>query len=227
MWTLLEKLTGGVGVPSIESTFKVLFANIVPIFYHLSWSTFRLFGALSLALIIGSSLGYMMAHSPNLDQMFSPLLYILTPIPKVAFLPIFMVIFGINDFSRILILMFVIIFQFIIGMRGAIKSIPANLKLSIDALNTSKKFYILKIILPYSLPTILNTLRQSFGMSLAVLFFLETFVNQVGIGYYIMNRWGMVNYPEMFAGIVSLSVYGVLVYAFIDWLETRLCPWNS
>lgn len=227
IWELMHVLTQGVGIPSILTTVT----NTVDIFpllmEHLLVSAMRLLIGLFLALLIGGVIGSLMARYKAVDELLAPLVYLVTPLPKVAFLPIMMVIFGISETARIAVLVFVVVFQFILGIRDALKSMPQTHILSMKSLALSNGSQFKDIIFPYSLPYLFTSLRQAFGMSLAVLFFLETFVNQKGIGYFIMNRWGMVNYPDMFSGILVLSIFGYLVYGFLDFLEAKLCPWNT
>ena len=63
--------------------------------------------------------------------------------------------------------------------------------------------------------------------AISVLFFTETFGTQYGIGYYIMDAWLRVNYLDMYAGIVVLSMMGLLLFILLDWAERRMCAWNQ
>lgn len=227
IWESLFIMTSGVGIPSVSQTLTNTVAIFPLLLEHLSVSALRLISGLFIALVVGGLIGGIMARYKQVDDILAPLVYLVTPLPKVAFLPIMMVILGISERARIAVLVFVVVFQFILGIRDALKTIPESYLLSMKSLNLSKKSQYLDFYIPYSLPFLFTSLRQAFGMSLAVLFFLETFVNQKGIGYYIMNRWGMVNYPDMFSGILILSVFGYLMYALIDYCEVALCPWMN
>ncbi len=83
----------------------------------------------------------------------------------------------------------------------------------------------LKLIFPSTLPRLFSALRISMGISISVLFFAENYATTYGIGYYIMNSWSMVNYENMFAGILAIAILGMVLYGSIDWLERRLCRW--
>lgn len=227
IWELLYLFSAGIGIPSILNTIQALIRNFPVLMRHLFASALRLLYGLSIAFIIGTLTGFIMAKVELIDTLLSPIVYVITPLPKVAFLPIVMVIFGISETARIIILVFVVIFQFIVASRDALKAMPKAYQVSMKSLNLSKKSQLIDILIPYSAPYLFSAIRSGFGMSIAVLFFIETFVNQVGIGYYIMNRWGMVNYPDMFSGILLLSIFGFVVYGCIDWLEQKTCPWRN
>jgi ABC-type nitrate/sulfonate/bicarbonate transport system permease component len=75
-------------------------------------------------------------------------------------------------------------------------------------------------------PAALTALRVSVGTAIAVLFFAESFATTSGLGYYIINdSWGRLAYPEMYAGVLAMSLLGLVLYFLIDRLERRLAPW--
>ncbi len=80
------------------------------------------------------------------------------------------------------------------------------------------------LIIPAVLPKIISALKVSTGVSISALFFGENFATTYGIGYFIMNCWVLVDYVQMFAGIMALSIMGIAIYKAIDALERKLCP---
>jgi NitT/TauT family transport system permease protein len=66
----------------------------------------------------------------------------------------------------------------------------------------------------------------SIGTAIAVLFFAESFATTSGLGYYIIvETWGRLAYAEMYAGVVAMSLLGLILYFVVGRLESRLCPW--
>ena len=82
------------------------------------------------------------------------------------------------------------------------------------------------IILPASLPKFITAVRVAMATAVSVLFFTETFGTQYGMGYFIMDAWLRVNYLEMYAGIVVLSLIGLLLFGVIDLIEHYACRWQ-
>ena len=82
------------------------------------------------------------------------------------------------------------------------------------------------ILLPALLPRIFSSLRMNLGTSIAVLFLAETFATRKGIGWFIMDAWSRLAYGEMFAGIMALSLSGLILFFLIDLAESRLCRWQ-
>ena len=163
--------------------------------------------------------------SKKADELISPVVYILYPIPKIAFLPILMILFGLGNTPKIVLIITIVIFQIIVAVRDGVKEIPKELFYSVVSLGLNKLQIYRHLIIPYVLPKIITAIRISVGVSISVLFYGENFATTYGIGYFIMDSWIKVNYVEMFSGILALSIMGFLIFKFIDVIENRLCGW--
>ncbi len=195
------------------------------LFLHMLVSIFRIIAAILISMSIGVPLGLWIGLSKRADSFISPVAYILYPIPKVAFLPLFMIIFGLGNTSKIILIVSIIIFQIILTVRDGVKEIPMELHYSVQSLGLSRYQVYANLVFPAVLPKIISALRVSIGVSIATLFFSENFATTYGIGYFIMNCWVMVDYVQMFAGILAMSIMGILIFKVIDIMENKLCPW--
>lgn len=225
LWYLLYLVVNNVSVPSpwlvLENTI-----TIFPILWnHLLASFIRIILSLLISSIIGSLIGIWMAQNHRVDKLLSPIIYVMMPIPKVAFLPILMILFGLGETPKILVMVSVMIFQFIIAIKDGLKEVPLDIRRSATSLSLSPKDLLWKIYIPAVLPKWFTALKISFSISIAVLFFSETVVSVTGLGYFIMNRWGLVNYLDMYSGIMVLSIFGLFIYECIDLAQIKLCPW--
>ncbi|MFZ5353079.1 MAG: ABC transporter permease [Bacillota bacterium] len=225
-WYLLHFLLQSGIIPSPYDTF-MNFISIFPekLFLHLLYSLWRVAAAVGISLLLGVSFGLWLGLKDKADKFFSPIVYLLYPIPKIAFLPVFMIFFGLGDLSKIILITAIIIFQIIVTARDSVKELTKELFYSAKSLGMNTKQIYLHVIIPAVLPKILTALRISVGTSIAVLFLGENFATTYGIGYFIMNSWTMVNYVEMFSGIIALSLMGMLLFKLIDLVEDRLCLW--
>ncbi|HDQ14016.1 MAG TPA: ABC transporter permease [Sediminispirochaeta sp.] len=227
LWEVLHILLGARLIPAPLTVLLVLgkMAAGGELWLHLGVSSLRIGVGLLSALLFSVPLGITIGVSTRADRFLSPLLYTLYPLPKIAFLPIFMVLFGLGNSSKIILIWTVIVFQITIAARDGIKEIsPAQIK-ALRVLGLSKLQFFSHLYLPSSLPRIFSALRLSLGISISVLFFAENYATTYGIGHLVMNSWIMVDYPRMFAGILSVSLLGLLLFRLIDRLEARLCPW--
>jgi NitT/TauT family transport system permease protein len=162
-----------------------------------------------------------------LNRIFSPIIYLLYPIPKVVFVPIVFLFLGIGDIAKIAIIFLILFFQILVLVRDQAAGLPPQLLQSLRSLGAGRRALFRFVYLPASLPAILTALRQSIGTAVAVLYITELFATKYGLGYYIYyNGSTLFNYPAMYAGVIAMSLLGLGMYFFVDWLERWLCPWK-
>lgn len=194
---------------------------------HSGASVLRITAALSISLIIGIPMGILLGENTFVRRLFSPLLYFIYPIPKVAFLPVLMLMYGLGNASKIILIIWIIVFQIILSVRDGVDGInPVNLIVMEGLCATSLQKYRF-LILPAILPHIFSGLRISIGISMASLFFAENYATTYGIGYYILSAWTNMDYTEMFSGILVLGLLGLVLFRCIDALEASMSPWHK
>ena len=213
-------------IPSPYETIK-RFVDIFPrvLSVHFLASMYRIFMAMIISILIGVPLGLWVGMSKRGDDIISPIVYILSPLPKVAFLPVFMILLGIGDLSKIVLMFSVVVFQILLSVRDGVKGIQKELFYSVRSLGIKGLGIYKHLIFPSVLPRLISALRITLGISISSLFFAENFATTYGIGYYIMNAWIMVDYLDMFAGILGLSILGLTLLKSLDFVEKKVCPW--
>lgn len=214
-------------LPSPIETMSFLFTHMPVIMLHLLTSFIRIFIAIFFTVIIGGSVGILTAQNAKIDNVLSPLLYTLYPVPKIAFLPLLMLFFGVGDIPKILLVSLILFFQIAITIRDSVKSIHPSYFLAINSLGASKSQMHRHVILPAILPNLFTSLRISVGTSISVLFFAENFATQYGIGFYIMDNWMKLDYIAMFSGIVAISLMGSFLFGILDFMEKTICKWHE
>lgn len=228
LWQLLS-LT--LGLPFVPTPAEVL-ENICSIFMpviskHALVSLARIIAGTAASLIIGAPTGLLMGYYRRLDKILSPVVYFTYPVPKIALLPLVIIISGLGEASKILMLTMIIVFQIIVASRDAVLGIPKETFYSMISLGATTPSIFKNVILPAALPGILTAVRISLGTALSVLFFTETFGAELGMGYYIMDAWMRVDYKDMFSGIFVLSVTGLLLFILLDIIERVCCRWKQ
>ncbi len=212
-------------VPSPADTISYMISIPEILLRHCFSSILRVGAAIGISVLLGVPFGILLGVNKTLKRLFSPLLYFIYPIPKVAFLPVFMLLFGLGDTSKILLVIWIIIFQIILSVRDGVDQIaPVCFKVMDSFCITGLKRY-RYLILPAILPQIFSGLRVSIGISLASLFFAENYATRYGIGYYILSAWTKMNYVEMFSGILALGLVGILLFKLLDRIEAVCTPW--
>ena len=195
---------------------------------HFLVSLWRVVASTFLAIALAAPAGLVLGQSKKLNSLFSPLIYLLYPIPKVVFVPVVLLLLGIGDLPKIVIIFLILFFQVLVLVRDQAAALRPELIQSVRSLGAGRRALFRFVYLPASLPAVLTALRQSVGTAVAVLYVAELFATQKGLGYYIyFNGSTLFNYPAMYAGIVAMSLLGLGLYFTVDWLERRLCPWQA
>lgn len=194
---------------------------------HFLVSMGRVLASMFLAVALAAPAGLALGQSRRLNRLFSPIIYLLYPIPKVVFVPIILLFFGIGDLPKIIIIFLILFFQILVLVRDSAAHIDQKTILSVRSLGAGRRALFRYVYYPATLSPILTALRQSVGTAVAVLYIAELFATQKGLGYYIyLNGNTLFNYPAMYAGVVAMSLLGLGMYFAVDWLERRLCPWK-
>jgi ABC-type nitrate/sulfonate/bicarbonate transport system permease component len=195
--------------------------------YHFLASLWRVLASTALAILIAAPLGLILGQSKRLNAVISPVVYIIYPIPKVVLVPIILLVFGIGDIPKILIIFLILFFQILVLVRDQAASLRPELIQSVRSIGAGRRALFHFVYIPASLPAVLTALRQSIGTAVAVLYIAELFATQWGLGYYIyLNGSTFFNYPAMYAGVIAMSILGLGLYFSVDWLEHKLCPWQ-
>jgi ABC-type nitrate/sulfonate/bicarbonate transport system permease component len=195
---------------------------------HFLASLWRVVASTLLAIFTAAPAGLVLGQSRHLNAFLSPIIYLLYPIPKVVFVPVVLLFLGIGDASKILVIFLILFFQILVLVRDEAAGLRPELLLSVRSLGAGRLALLRFVYLPASLPAILTALRQSIGTAVAVLYVAELFATQRGLGYYIyLNGSALFNYPAMYAGIMAMSLLGLVLYFLIDGLEKSWCRWRT
>lgn len=197
------------------------------ILIHILHSLHRIGLGLGLSLLIGIPIGILMAYSGAANKILSPLIYFSYPIPKTALLPIAMLLLGMRDGSKIAIIFLIIVFQVIVAVRDGVRGIDPSTYLVTVSAGASKGKILWHVTLPAIMPELLTSLRVSLGTAVSVLFFVEGYGTRHGMGYYIVDAWSRIDYIGMYSGIIVISIIGFMLFASVDLLSAKLCPWRK
>jgi NitT/TauT family transport system permease protein len=212
-------------------------SQVLVVFYQTIWgelgrhfvvSAWRVVAAIILSVLVAVPIGLGLGQTPALNRLFSPLIYIAHPIPKIVFLPIILILFGAGDASKIFIIGIILFFQILVVVRDEAAELRPELLMSVRSIGAGRRALFRFVYFPATIPAVLTALRISVGTAIAVLFFAESFATTSGLGYYILvESWGALRYPQMYAGVLAMSLLGLVLYFVIDTLDKRLVPWRE
>ncbi|MBN2848877.1 MAG: ABC transporter permease subunit [Coriobacteriia bacterium] len=224
-----ELLALALASPALPGPYTALpaFAMLAPdLIGHAGLSLWRVSGAMVIGATLAVPLGLAIGRSELADSMFAPLMFLTYPVPKVVFLPVLLVLFGLGDVSKIVLIATIVFFQILLTARDAARAVPEGAVLSVRSLGAARVDIAQHVIFPAALPDIFTALRISTGTAVAVLFLAESIAGTDGLGWFIMDAWGRIDYPRMFAGILAMALSGVLLYEAIEVAERLSMRWR-
>lgn len=207
-------------IPMPHVVIYTLFTNLNIVYDDFLISLFRLMSGLFLASIFGIIIGISLGTKEKLNKTISPVVHALHPIPKGALTPVFIAMFGLGEWSKILIVMCIAIFPIIINIKDSLRNLDPIYYLSAKNINLSTKDYYKQFILKSIYPELLTTLKIAIGTGVAVLYLSETVASNKGLGYLIAFNNG-VNKNMMFVGILLLSLIGYILVMIVTIIEEK------
>jgi len=177
-------------------------------------------------MITGTSLGIMLALNLKLRAYLMPVVSALFPIPKIALLPLFLVLFGLGESGKVTTIFVGGFFPSIIAAYGSVLRTPNQLMDAAASLGASYWQTIRLVVVPYNLPSIIQGFRTSLSLSMTLLVAAEMLGAKSGLGYWIFVTGSDMMFDHMFAGLIYLSLIGVSANYIINYLRKKLCYWS-
>ena len=229
VWELAALLLQQPILPPPSRVFQVLLPELSgDLGRHFLASLWRVIASIVISILIAAPTGLLLGQSRRANQLLSPVIYILYPIPKVVFVPVILLFLGVGNLSKIVIISLILVFQIVVLVRDHAARIQDELLQSVRSLGAGRRALLRYVYLPASLPGILTALRQSIGTAVAVLYITELVATRLGLGYYIYIQGStLFEYPKMYAGVVAMSLLGLGLYFAVDILERILVPWQA
>lgn len=201
-----------------------VFASGLP--EHLLASLGRILWGIGLSMLLAFVLALVMFRYKAFGRVLDAFIYLTYPVPKLALLPIVMLLGGLGEGTKVAMIVLIILFQLVLSLRDSLRSIPRESFAITRSLGAGSSQTLRHILLPATLPATLSALRVALGTAISVLFVTETYGTARGMGYYIVDAWMRIHYLDMYGGIVVLSLVGFVLFVLIDLVETLLCPWH-
>ncbi|WP_213455585.1 ABC transporter permease [Rhizomonospora bruguierae] len=195
---------------------------------HNGWiSIQRLVPGFALGLVVGLVAGIAMGILDLVRFGLRPIISATFPIPKIAIFPILIIIFGIGDTSKIVVVALAVFYMVCINTASGIEYSNRIYREVATAFQVPKRVEYLRVIIPSALPSIMTGVRLGVGNALIVLVSAEFVSAQAGIGYYIWNAWQVLDINAMFGGLIVIALFGILTNWCLLALERRLIPWSQ
>jgi taurine transport system permease protein len=216
-------------LPSLSSVLTRLFQDIVSgeILVGLGLTMVRTFAGFTLAAVAGIVIGVTIARFRFIRWFFDPVVSIGNPLPKIAFLPIFILWFGVFDWSKIAMVAFSSVFPVVVATWAATESVDKYLIWSAESLGVSRRQLLWQIVLPSAMPEVFTGLQIALPISLIVVIICEMTMGGQGLGGSMMTSMRFADSPGVFSGIVAIAIVGSILVKLMEMLRARLLVWHQ
>jgi NitT/TauT family transport system permease protein len=187
----------------------------------------RFFGGLVVGAVPGITLGLLVGWVPRLRRIVDPFISAVHPIPKIVLFPLFIVIFGINEWAKMASVALTVFFpSFINSAAGAREISPLYFEV-VSSYGGKGVALFRHVVLPGSLPMILSGLRIAANLGLLVTIAIELTVTSPGMGSIIWMALQAMRIEDLYGGVLIIAVIGITINATVQGLLKRLAPWQG
>lgn len=229
---LWEYITAKVGVkdamlyPAPENVFNIFVTDYEKILEGVG-SSLRLMGlAFALALFFGVGLGLIVGLSDRLSSTVMPIVRVISPIPPIIYSPYAVALLPSFRAASIFVITMTIFWSIFMNMVLSVRQIDRKIMDSVRTLNLNQSSMILHVLLPYSLPGIINSVSVSVSTSFLVLTAAEMIGATSGLGWYIKYNADFANFTKVIAGIFVIGVVVTVLNALISLVKRLLIRWR-
>ncbi|SON56692.1 putative aliphatic sulfonates transport permease protein SsuC [Hartmannibacter diazotrophicus] len=178
------------------------------------------------AAVIGVPVGILMARSRVVHWLFDPIISVGFPMPKIAFLPIFVLWFDIYDTSKIIMVAFSCFFPIVSATYAGASGIDKWPVWSARSLGAKEREMLWEVYLPLASPMILTGLQVALPVAMITTIVTEMLMGGRGVGGAMIMAGRFADTVGVFTGIVEVLIFGISVVKGLEWLRRRLLVWH-
>jgi ABC-type nitrate/sulfonate/bicarbonate transport system permease component len=193
----------------------------------LAISLYRTAAGLAIAVTAGVCFGLLMARIRLVRWLLDPLIAFSFPSPKIAFLPVFILWFGIDHLSKIALVAFTCVFPFIVAAYAGATTVPTNQLWAARAMGTGNLPLLWRVILPASLPSLMSGLRVGVPYALVSTFTAEMIAGGGGLGSEMMLAQRYFETPTVFVYLLIMLAAGYLIDIGVLRLREHILRWHE
>jgi ABC-type nitrate/sulfonate/bicarbonate transport system permease component len=192
-----------------------------------TWASLqRLFWGFLLGGVPALVLGILMGLYRPLRAAVDPLIALTYPIPKSAILPLILLIFGLGEASKVVMVAIGVFYPICINATAGVMEIN-KIYLDVGKNFQASRWQVFRTIaLPGALPFIMSGLKLGIGMGLILIALAEMIGAKSGLGYMIWNAWEILAVEMMYIGLIMVALIGYLLSVFLNEVEHLVIPWK-
>lgn len=215
-------------VPPLSEVLQVWWQMILSgeMWEHVQASLFRSLSGFFLAIIYAVPLGLIIGYYRKFAKIINPLIELFRNTAALALLPVFILVLGIGEISKVSIVLYACSWPILLNTISGVKNVDPLLIKSARSMGLSSFRLFQKVILPAAVPTIFTGIRLAGATSILVLIAAEMVGARSGLGYLVNYAQFSFLIPNMYAGIITISMVGILFNQSLVALERKFTAWK-
>ena len=198
-----------------------------PLATHFGWSMFRVFTAFFLACLTAIPVGIAMGVSHIARGIFDPPIEFYRPLPPLAYLPLIIIWFGIDELSKVLLIYLACFAPLAMSARAGVRSVSQEQIHAAYSMGASKWQVIRHVVIPAAMPEILTAMRISIGFGWTTLVAAEMVAATHGLGQMVLNASNFLRTDIVIMGIVVIGTIAYLFDLLMRYIERIVVPWKG
>ncbi|WER47688.1 ABC transporter permease subunit [Cupriavidus sp. WKF15] len=198
-----------------------------PLLEHFHASLVRVFGAFALAVLTAVPVGVLMGVSRIARGIFDPPIEFYRPLPPLAYLPLIVIWFGIDETSKILLIYLACFAPLAMSARAGVRSVTIEQINAAYSMGATPWQVIRHVVLPAALPDILTGMRIAIGFGWTTLVAAEMVAATAGLGQMVLNASNFLRTDVVIMGILLIGLIAFLFDLLMRKSETWLVPWKG
>ncbi|RLV10554.1 nitrate ABC transporter permease [Streptomyces griseocarneus] len=194
---------------------------------HVTATLGRLLPGYALGALTGTLAGFAMGVSRTMNALFSPLFAALYALPKIATLPLLLLVFGLGETPKVLSVAITVFFTLQINTLAGVQHIDPRTREAARSYGARGLRLLRFVLLPGALPGVLTGLRAAAGLGVVVVVAVEFVASERGLGYLIWNSWTLFQPERMYVGLTAVALLGGLFSAAVTLLARWATPWRT
>ncbi|MFM9965876.1 MAG: nitrate ABC transporter permease [Planctomycetaceae bacterium] len=175
----------------------------------------------TIALVIGTPLGFVLGMSKMFAKTFDPIIQILRPVSPLAWLPLGLVLFQKSEPAALFTIALCSMWPTVLNTAVGVRAIPQDYLNVARVLNLSRTQTLLKILLPATLPYMFTGFRLSLGIAWLVIVAAEMLTGRPGVGGFLWQAYNAPSYPQMILCIIVIGLVGFVLDRMMSFVEAR------
>jgi taurine transport system permease protein len=220
-------------LPTPETVFTRLYESAMgqltdaPLATHFGWSMFRVFSAFLAACATAIPIGIAMGVSRVARGIFDPPIEFYRPLPPLAYLPLIIIWFGIDELSKILLIYLACFAPMAMSAQAGVRSVSQEQIHAAYSMGASRWQVIRHVVIPAAMPEILTSMRIAIGFGWTTLVAAEMVAATHGLGQMVLNASNFLRTDIVVMGIVVIGAVAYLFDLLMRHLERALVPWKG